>query len=219
MSIQTAAPPKPDSAPENLKAAGERPAPASAVPTDNLNKTQEMVVDAVSEMLAHGGRSEEIDQLLHAAMKHRFHRELAGMTFDRIEERDRLVTKWINEGFNEWKTDLAIAWRANKREERTDIKATTFSERIRARNRDLLIDRFEEFLRAAEPEEISILSEILFSRDQGMYDQIEGVKEVPLGEAFGWTLDREETYIRIPKGLRAKVQKYVDALNVIVAAA
>ncbi len=52
--------PKP-AAPSNL---GAPPAPP------DLNMTQEMVIDAVLDMLAHGGQTDDIEKLLYAAMSH-----------------------------------------------------------------------------------------------------------------------------------------------------
>jgi len=185
---------------------------AATAPPAGLNTTQEKIIDAVSEMLAHGGHPDNIEQLLRASLGHRFRRELEDSFKDLPEDRERVITRWLAEGLGEWKTDLAIAWRANQRADRPEIEPKTFSERIRAQSRDVLIEHSEEFLRSAEPEEIQVLVEILDFRNGGIIDRIKGVNEIPLGEAFGCTLDRNETYIRIPKGLRGKVQKYIDAL-------
>jgi len=93
----------------------------------------------------------------------------------------------------------------------TDFTGCVF----RARQRDVLNNNFEEFLSDATPEETYLLAAILESRNGGLVSQVSGVDEIPLGEVFACELDRNDTYIRLPKGYRAKVQKYVDALQAV----
>jgi hypothetical protein len=47
---------------------------------------------------------------------------------------------------------------------------------------------------------------------------VKGVDEIPLGDAFAYELDQHDTYIRVPRGLRAKTQNYIDALKAIESA-
>jgi hypothetical protein len=180
-----------------------------------LNETQELIIDAVSEMLAHGGHEDDVEMLIEAAMRHLEHRQLDYLFNDKPEERQRIMERRINEGFNGWKTDLAIAWHANKRKEFPETAAKTVSEQIRAFGREVLNDRLEEFLRDATPEETRLLSEVLNSRNNGPIDRIKGSEEILLGMAFEFELGQNETYIRIPRGFRERTQKYIDALRAV----
>jgi len=180
-----------------------------------MNPTQELIVNAISDMLTHGGHEEDVDSLIVTAMTHLEHRQLDYLFNDKPEERKPLIDRRINAGFEGWKTDLAIAWRANKRKEFPESDAKTISEQIRTNGRDLLNDDFEEFLRDATPEETRLLTSILNTRNNGPWDRIKGSEEILLGMAFGYELGQNETYIRIPRGFRGKTQKYIDALQAI----
>jgi hypothetical protein len=183
-----------------------------SVGPERLSTTHELIIDAVSDLLTHGGFVEDVDGLIHSAMAHTQRRVLTPICKGQPAEIDKRATGYIRENFDQWKADLAIAWRANKRPEQPGFEAKTISQRIRASRRDQLLDRFGDFMRQATPEELYIMSDVLWLWDCGMVDPIDGVDEIPLGEAFGNALDRNDTYIRIPKDMRARVQRYVDAL-------
>lgn len=191
------------------------PAAVSDHRTPELSETHEVIIDAVSDMLAHGGREDDIDNLINATMSHANFRELGELFSGKPESLQETIDKRIENGMAGWKTDLSLSWRKNKRPQRPEFEPKTISDRVRARARDVLIDRFEEFLQEAKPEEIRLLGAIFHAREGGSFGAVEGVEEIPLGEAFAFELDRNDTYIRIPKGFRARVQKYVDALQAI----
>jgi len=192
--------------------------PPACLPYFNPNETSqthELVIDAVSDLLAHGGHADDVDSLLVGAMRHVQHRELDDLFSDDPDKRDAIIDRRIDSGLEAWKTDLAIAWRKNKRSEPPAIEPATISGRIREQTRDVLRDRFEDFMRDGTPEEVHLLSEILGFRDSGIVGGIEGVDEIPLGEAFAYHLGNNETYIRIPRGFRRRIQNYIDALRAV----
>jgi hypothetical protein len=86
---------------------------------------------------------------------------------------------------------------------------------IRENAREQLSGRFDDFLRKAEPEEIRLMEEILGVWDSGIVHAIDGVDEVPIGEAFEFELSRNETYLRVPREMRQQVQDYVNGLRAI----
>jgi hypothetical protein len=171
-------------------------------PEHRLPSTQELIIDAVSDLLTHGGFVDDVDGLIHLAMAHTRRRELGHILEGQPAEIDKRAAGYVSENFDHWKADLAIAWRTNKRPEQPGFEAKTISDRIRASRRDTLLSRFGDFMRQATPEELYIMSDILWIWDSGVADAIDGVNEIPLGEAFGNVLDREDTYIRIPKDMR-----------------
>jgi hypothetical protein len=178
-----------------------------------LGPAHEKIIDAVSDMLTHGGHEDDVDTLLVAAMSHIERRGLGELFSDDPARRNQIIARRISLVLAGWKTDLAAAWLANKRPDRAEFQAKTISERIRAREREVLIDRFEDFLGTATPEELRLLSAIFAARNNGIVAPIEGVEEIPLGDAFAGELDRNETYIRIPRDFGDKIAKYIQALQ------
>jgi hypothetical protein len=89
------------------------------------------------------------------------------------------------------------------------------SDMIREDSRTNLSGRFDDFLQRADPEEIRLMESILGTWDSGIVHAIEGVDEVPLGEAFEFELSRNETYVRVPREMRQQAQDYINGLRAI----
>ena len=179
-------------------------------------QTFAMVIDNVSDLLYHGGTREDVESLINAAMSHRIRRELSDTFEDKPEELDKIVTRRLFDHQNEWRTDLAvISCRKGFGGTAQSVTPATISQSIRARYRDVLWERFEAFMNKATPEEILILDAIFQYHEGGSVDPVNGVDEIPLGQAFGWVLTENDTYIRIPRDLRTKVQQYINALAVV----
>src|SRR5580692_10746200 len=87
------------------------PKPAQASPKEEtapktrqeFNPTQLLMVDAVSDMLTHGGHEEDIDMLVEATMRHLEHRDIDELFSDEPEEREEIIERRVESGFDKWK--------------------------------------------------------------------------------------------------------------------
>jgi hypothetical protein len=191
------------------------PAPAPSHDPAELSRTHELIVDAVTTMLSTGGHPADVDSLLRAAMAHTRRRTLEHCGVHDQAEAAREASKFIGEEYQEWKHDLVAAWRKNRRKEPGAFEPETITDRIRFNVRDTLTDQFEEFMGEASPEEQRFLSEVFLGWDSSHLSAECKRDELFLGNAFEFELGRNGCYIRVPKQMLDRVQKYVDALRAV----
>jgi hypothetical protein len=188
--------------------------PAAFYSPDELSKTQELIVDAVTELLTHGGDKGDVNLLLSAAMGHTRRRTVSRNTDDK-EQIEKHVLDFIETNMGEWKTDLAIAWRRNRRPDRAAAEATTLTERIRTNTREKVRGAFEEFIIDAAYEEQVLMLNVLETRDGTSRGAAAKLNEIYLASAFSFEIGSDEAYMKVPGKLLGAVQKYIDALLAI----
>jgi hypothetical protein len=182
---------------------------------EDLTRTHELIVDAVTTMLTHGGHPDDVDTFLHAVMAHTRRRTFSQLVDDEAQM-GTYVQKFIREQFNEWKTDLTVGWRKNKFPEQPQVTATSVTDRIRMNVRETVEGQFVGFMNEASPEEIRFLNEVFTDWDSRHLVAESRSDEIYLGMAFEYQLSgTSRGYIRIPERMMKQVQKYVDALRAI----
>lgn len=183
------------------------PAPKQIHERPELPKAHELIVDAVADMLTHGGASSDVDALITAAMRHRW-----GATS--TDDDEDYMGEFIRKTFEQWKSELTVYWGRNLRGQPGSFEAKTITDRIRENVRESLWDKFRKFIDCASPEEQHIMNEML-----ALWDPAAGAylrdDDIRLGYAFQCVLGNynETTMIKVPKRLLNKVQEYVDALR------
>ncbi len=202
--------PKPEPAP--------MPSPYKEWPSyfekDDMMRTHEMIVEAVTEMLTTGGHQDDVDGLIYATMAHQ-RRRLFGR-LDSSPKVDESVKKFIDSDFAKWKTDLMVTWRKNERSEQPHLEPKSITDRIRANFREMAIGSFENFMSSASPEEIRLLWSVLNNWDGRHHAPEHGHDEIYIANAFLTGIDRGDlSHVRAPEHLVPQVQKYIDALRAI----
>jgi hypothetical protein len=125
-----------------------RSVPAPLYQPETLGQTQELIIDAVTAMLTHGGHRDDVVRLVRSAMSHTRRRTYTDL-IDDPAKLDRVAAEFIREDFGEWKEDLAATWKENRRPERAEAEAKTITERIRVNTRERVTDLFDEFMTTA----------------------------------------------------------------------
>jgi hypothetical protein len=190
------------------------PKPATGQPLPYLSRTHELITDAVAELLTHGGHTDDINLLTYCTMAHTRRRTLGRLVEDPAKL-GKLIQEFIESDMGDWKTDLALAWRQNKRAEPPAFVPATVTDRIRANVREDLIDQFKDFMSQASPEEQRFLYEVFGNFDSRHHCAEHGSDEIFLGDAFTFAIERSQCYMKVPEHLIDKVQAYIDALKAI----
>jgi hypothetical protein len=188
------------------------------VAAEELPRTHEMIIDAVADLLTHGGHADDANSLICASISHierRAYEKGIGIKDQKVIS--EAISHAIHEFHGEWKTDLAIGWRKNRRPETPPaFAAPTITGRIRANSRERMDDLLLKFAGSAAPEEQHLMIEIL-----QVWDSVQSITplrangEIFLGEAFYATLGKDAAFIKVPSSMVDQVQKYVDALQAI----
>ena len=182
-----------------------------------LPKTHELIIDAVADMLHSGGRTEDVDALIIAAMSHVRRRWMVGIG-PKAPETGSDALEFIRQEFNEWKAELVVGWKRNKWPEGAPrFEPKTITEVIRFNVRARAEGVFREFMSHASPEELALMAEVLATRESQSFPSWSKSDEIFLATAFDDVVERrgQKSYIKVPGHLVDQVEKYIDALRAI----
>jgi hypothetical protein len=197
---------------------GTRSVPPPFYPTESLSQTQELITDAVTAMLTHGGHRDDVDRLVRAAMSHTRRRTYTNL-IDDPAELNKVAADFIRDDFDEWKEDLAATWKQNRRPERAEAKAKTITERIRANTRERVTELFDEFMTKATFEAQTLLINVLNNHSGRSMTAEHMDAENYLASAFEAEIGRDVCHLRVPERMVDDVENYVRALRAIDRAA
>ena len=175
------------------------------------SRTHGLIIDAVAEILTHGGAPDDVTMLLCATMGHTRRRTFRNFDVSPTDLKTE-VDKFLRDNIGEWRTDLAIGWRKNNRSEVPAVEATTIRDRIMANVRQQVLVYFRHFMDSASPEELWLLREVLCIWDSASLPPENRSRELFLGEAFQGALGSNSSYLEVPAHMVDQVQRYIDAL-------
>ncbi len=206
-------------APKPEPASAQMPSPYKEWPSyfekDDMTRTHEMIVEAVTEMLTTGGHEDDVDRLIYATMAHQ-RRRLFSCFRSPEPEAGESVKRFLATDFAKWKTDLMITWRKNEMPSQPHLEPKSITDRIRANFREMARGSFENFMSGASPEEIRLLWSVLDNWDGRHHAPEHGRDEIYIANAFLIEIDRGDlSHVRVPEHLVDRVQKYLDALRAI----
>jgi hypothetical protein len=188
--------------------------PRGSASLHELSQTHELIIDAVADLLTQGGHSDDIDSLLYAAMAHTRRRTYSRCCDDAVEV-DGHASDFVRKNLSDWKTDLAIGWRRNRRGLRPDVDQKTISERIRFNTRERIWDSFEDFMSRAGFEDQALMLNVLSNHENRNRPAESKANEIYLATAFATEIDQSVAYLRVPVSMLAMAEKYISALRAI----
>lgn len=180
-----------------------------------FNRTQEIIIDAVSDMLTAGGHQDSLDALVMACADHYTRRVWTSLINDpnKLDERLREQRAGLEP---EWRFNLQVAIRVNKRlPEPKRIEPSDVSARIREAVREDVMDYFAWFLEQASWEEMHFMNDVLLDWSSRHHHPDFGADEVYLASAFEETVRRDNGWMKVPKDMAEQMQAYLNALRAV----
>ncbi|HWQ52091.1 MAG TPA: hypothetical protein VN442_00300 [Bryobacteraceae bacterium] len=191
------------------------PKPAAEVQTRTpreLSPAQQIICDEIADMLTHGGREDDISNMLYNVLSHKWNRATEGI-YDDEKKRDQAVSEFVDRDIRDYDVELKAEWKRNRRAKPEAADPKTVTDRIRQGIMDELRDTFESFLRHGTPEEHRFLRDVLVIHEGVNRGPHPGVVELALGEAFMTELEGDAShYIKVPMRLAEQVAKYAECL-------
>ena len=196
--------------PARPKSARKQPAEAEAPVRSPLTPFQEHICDLAGDLILNGGHEDEINSLIYACMGHEWRRRFPDQDPARQEHS---LARYTNRWISDWYRKLSRHWPEEPGDgpakEPDTAAEQSVSERIRSTVREDLKDRFEEFLGAANPEELRLLRDVFMSAESSRG----GPDDVPLAESFSWEIGQHADYIRVPGRHEKLVRQYLELLE------
>ncbi len=179
-----------------------------------LNGTQERLADLIGEMIISGGTRGNLLTLVEIALDHegrRFYTPL--MTTKPAAQLEKDVSDHIERHASKWYDNLAAA-RASRKELPEEVRPEpkTISDTIRANRRELLEERFKDFMGDANPEEITFLGEVLSWHTSMHSTWGNGYESLYIANAFELEIGRNREYVRTPPHLTEAVEEYIKVM-------
>lgn len=195
-----------------------RPVPAPFYRPEQLSRTHEMIIDAVTSLLSHGGHPDDVAALTRAAMAHTRRRTVSAFCDDAGDINKRAM-EFIDDRIDEWKEDLAAAWKENRRLERAEAEAKTITERIRVNTRESVTEHFDDFmLKASFEEQVLMLNVLVYHKSRSVAAE-NTISENYLASAFETEIGRNAFHLSVPERMVDDVENYIKALRAIDKAA
>jgi len=182
-----------------------------AQPKPELTKAQQLVCDEVAELLFQGGREEDLNALLSAALGSALWRSTSRTKcFSEADIEDAVLRDLA-----EYRLDIIAGWRRNERAPETPKldSARAVAERIGARVLNELREYFTRFAEDASPTDRRLLHDVLFDWDMVSHGGTSLGGTVDLGEAFARQLGAETTYLEVPARHMEDVAQYARLLQ------
>lgn len=193
--------------PKPIKARPEKTAPGKPVlarASRELTELQEQVCDLAGDLIVNGGHEDDVDELLFAVMAHFWRRRFPDYPRSQ-EEREKNAVDFAEKHRASWLKRLARHWPEEPTPRAVEPLPQTVSEMVRANDRGVLKERFEDFMREVEGlADIHLLSDVL-------NDWSGGNNQLP--EAFAYQIGRSDTYVKVPQAYLEQVQKLVQVLT------
>ena len=170
--------------------ASQRTFAASPDTSPQMTPLQEELASLLGDLILNGGHRQDVRSMFYAAFSHYWRRRFTeGSTPD----------KYVENNEEKWARKLAAAWPTKDKIEWPPIASGTVTDYIRANYRGSLDGRIERFLEEATAEEIRFLDAV-------------AATEIQLANSFEAEIDREITWVRIPRKHQHKVIVFIELL-------
>lgn len=186
-------------------------APAAAVrPLTNI---QELLVDQLGNIILQGGKQDEVELLIQAALLHQWRLRLSAVEILTEEKITVEAYEHASSWAQDWTRQLIQSWQQSAASSDPDATPDrNITELLREDVRGRLESRFEEFLAAAIPEEIRFLESVLADWDSSSLHSIDEL-QLEIANSFEREIGRNVRYVRVPWKLRDKVISFVELLT------
>jgi hypothetical protein len=184
----------------------------AAAPKPFYYGSQEVIADAVAEMVTTGSTEENLKLVIQAVIDHDWRRR-----FGQGVNEGRMVEVRGHSDYPERETRRILDELAVARTKRTKLENGERPEpvdvvgRIREKAREQCASDLEELLTSASPEEHRFISAVVLNY-RSAHTGLEGYGDMGLASSFQEEINNREEYMRVPYSLLNDMQTYLDAL-------